>query len=209
MLNVERVPLDAFLPFVMVGARGVPEALALGYIRQACIDFATRSGILRRVALLDEQRYVRDYPLWPDAEEQIVRVNEVALNGIRYRGGRDRAGFRSPWFWRNAGFTIRDGVLLLAVVPQCDRPEAIDVRMCVAPTQRACEVDALLLDDWQQAIEDGALARLYQLPGYSFSAPMLATARGRSFDEAIARARIRALKSDTGESMRAVAPPIV
>lgn len=202
---VDRVPLDRFMPFVMAGAQGLPETMAHAYVRQACIDFATRSSILRRRVTFDLQANVAEYPLWPADCEQIVRVKELRVDRVPYFGRRKSIAFTHCGML----FTVADGMLRLSRTPVHDRPGAVDVWMCVSPTQGACEVDALLYEDWQQAIEDGALARIYQLPGYQFTSLPLATQRGRSFDEHIARARVRALRSDTSASLTAIAPRIV
>jgi hypothetical protein len=202
---IERTPLDAFLPFVMAAARGLPETMAIAYIRQACIEFCRRSNAVRRHVRLDQQRHVVDYPIWPDDSEQVVRVTEVRVGTSTYRARRDHLEF-AHWGVR---YTVRDGLVHLSARPQKDVPDAIDIRFVVAPTQTACEVDSILYHDWQNAIEDGALARIYQLPGYEFTEPRLATSRGTSFDERIARARVQALKSDTTATTVALAPRFV
>ncbi|SAK62637.1 hypothetical protein AWB76_03284 [Caballeronia temeraria] len=202
---VDRVSLDVFLPFVMAGARGLPESMALAYIRQACIEFAQRSNILRRRAFIDMQCGVTDYPVWPDDCEEIARINAVRVGLTTYRGTRDTIDLCHC----GSRFTVRDGLLHLPTPPHGDQPRAVEVRFCAKPAQTACEVDAILHSDWQDAIEDGALARIYQLPGYEFTQPMLATTRARSFYEKIARARVRALKSDTSATPFAVAPSFI
>ncbi|KVD35425.1 hypothetical protein WI84_16275 [Burkholderia ubonensis] len=202
---VEFVPLEQFMPFVMAGAQGLPETMAQAYVRQACIDFATRSSILRRRVIVDLQEHVTEYPIWADDREQVVRVNEVRVDGTPYRGQRNSVVFMHM----GVRFTVADGMLCLSRVPVHDRAGAIEIRLCASPTQGTCEVDSLLYDDWQSAIEDGALARIYQLPNYQFTSFPLAAQRGRSFDEKIARARVRALRSDTSAMLTAVAPRIV
>ncbi|WP_333679872.1 hypothetical protein [Dyella sp.] len=205
MSLVERVGLDEFLPFVMAACPDLPEAMATAYIRQACIDFCTRSGILRRKTWIDQQRDVRAYPVWPDAGETIVRINEVHVDGRCYRGARNRCCFDHF----GIRFTVDDGMLRLSSPPGRDKPQAIEVRFVAAPERNACEVDALLYEDWADAIEDGTLAKLYLLPAYSFASPTLAKARRGSYDDHVRRARVRALKSDTGDSTVAIAPPFV
>lgn len=204
---VERVPLDRFMPFVMAAAQGLPESMAQAYVRQACIDFSTRSGILKRAVTFNLQPCVFEYPLFsPEDGEQIVRVSEVRVGRAEYRGHRDRIVF----FHFGRRFTVSDGMLHLSHAPsEHEKPIPVEVRLRVSPTQDACDVDALLYDDWQQAIEDGALARIYQLPGYQFTALPLATQRGRSFDEQIVRARVRAVRADTSAELNALAPPII
>lgn len=202
---IERTPLDAFLPFVMAAARGLPETMAIAYIRQACIEFCRRSNAVRRHVTLDQQRHVVDYPIWPEDSEQVVRLSEVRVGTSTYRARRDHLEF-GHWGVR---YTVRDGLVHLSARPQKDVPGAIEIRFVVAPTQTACEVDSVLYHDWQNAIEDGALARIYQLPGYEFTEPRLATSRGASFDERIARARVQAIKSDTTATTVALAPRFV
>ncbi|OLL27469.1 hypothetical protein BTH42_31990 [Burkholderia sp. SRS-W-2-2016] len=179
--------------------------MALAYVRDTCIDFCVRSNTLRRRTVIDQQCGVSDYPLWPDHDEQIVRVNEAHVNGTCYRGARDACCFEHG----GARFTIRDGALHISHDAAHDRPQAIEVRFTVSPTRRACEIDATLFDDWQPAIADGTLARLYMLPGYPFTAPQLSLVRERAYNVAVNRARIRSLKSDTGDTAMARGMPFL
>ncbi|CAE6958668.1 hypothetical protein [Paraburkholderia domus] len=202
---VERLPLDVFMPYVIAGAALCPESMALAYVRDACIDFATRSNTLRRRTFIHQQCGVRDYPVWPDCCEQIVRINEAHVDGWCYRGARDTCCFDRS----GALFTVSDGLLHISSEPSDDRPRSIELRFTVTPTRDACEVDATLFNDWQNAITDGALARLYMLPGYPFSAPQLGVVRERAYNGAVSRARIRSLKSDTGDVTMARGTPFV
>ncbi|SIO50538.1 hypothetical protein SAMN05444172_2578 [Burkholderia sp. GAS332] len=202
---IERVPLDVFMPFIMAGCPDLPESMAQAYIRQTCVDFCQRSGWLRRTSHIDQQLDVCDYPVWLDACEQIVRINEVHIDHTSYRGGRDSCCFDHC----GARFTVRDGMLHMSDKPQRDKQHAIKVRFISAPTRDACEVDATLHHDWQEAIEDGALAKIYLLPGYRFTSPQLSIVRGKSFSEHVGRARIRALRSETGDATIARAESFV
>ncbi|QUO26142.1 hypothetical protein KEH57_04225 [Burkholderia cenocepacia] len=202
------MPLDAFLPYVMIGAPTCPESIAQAFVLDTCTDFCTRSNTLRRRVRIVPQAGVRDYPIWPDHDEQIVRVNEVRTRETRYIGARDVDDFACI----GRRFTIRDGELRLNghVGEWDDEHDAhIDVKFTAAPTTDACRVDATLLHDWRPAIVDGTLSRLYGLPGYPFSAPQLSVLRDRAYAAAINRARVRSLKSDTGDLIMATGVPFV
>lgn len=211
---VNRVGLDRFLPFIMAAAQGLPESMALAYIREACIDFCEKSSILRRRIFITTQPRVHEYPLLPDDDERLIRVDEVSLGRRRFRLHRDRTVF----LLHGMQATVRDGRLALSFVPfrealtpppWDDWRYRIEVRATVAPTHDACAVDEILLHDWEHAIEDGALARIYMLPGYKFSSPQLAGVREQSFSEGIRRARVRGITSDTSADIFATAMPIV
>ena len=202
---IERVALERFMPFVIAGAPTCPETMVFAYIRDTCIDFATRSNSLRRRSTILQQCGVREYPVWPDCCEQIVRINEARVGQRCYRGARDTCSFD----WGGARFTVTDGMLHISNDPPDDCPRSIEVRFTVSPARDACEVDATLFDDWQTAIVDGTLSRLYMLPGYPFSAAQLGIVKERAYTANINRARIRALKSDTGDVTYAVAAPFV
>lgn len=194
-----------FLPFVMGACPDAPEDMATAYVRQAAIDFCQRSSLLRRTALIDLQRNVSSYPVWPEPCETVVRVNDVCIDGCRYRGARNTCCFDHC----GARFIIDEGLLRISGPPDIDRPQALEVRFAAAPARDACEVDAVLFDDWQEAIEDGALARLHLLSRYAFSSQALAATRSRSFADHIHRARVAALKGDAGDTAFAHAPAFV
>ena len=205
MSPIARVELRAFLPFVMAACPDAPENLAVAYVRQAAIDFCQRSGVLWRTAFIDQQANVSAYPVWPEPCETVVRVNAVCVDGCCYRGCRASCCFDHC----GARYTIDDGLLCIAITPEVDRSASIEVRFAAAPARDACEVDAVSMDDWQEAVEDGALARLHLLPKYAFSSQTLAGIRSRSFADSVRRARVAALKSDTGGPMRAWASEFV
>lgn len=202
---IDRVGLDVFMPFVMAACAELPEPMAQAYIRQACIDFCVRSGTLRRKSFISQQRNVKEYPVWPDACEEVVRVNEVHVDSACYRGGRNTCCFDHC----GCRFTIAEGMLHISSAPQWDKPDSIEVRFVAKPARDACEVDATLYDDWHEAIVDGALAQLYLLPGYKWTSPQLAGVRDVGFARRIRQARVQALKSDTGDTIMARAPSFV
>jgi hypothetical protein len=201
----ERVPLNQFMPFVMAGCMACPESIAIAAIRQACITFCQRSGWLRRTVKIDQQSKVTAYPIWSDQDEQIVRINRVCVNDQCYSGQRNRCDFKYGAY----RFTISDGLLIVAPVPQQDKENAIEVHFCATPTHSTCEVDATLYHDWSNAIEDGTLAKLYALPNYAFSDVRLAQIKNQQFNEHINRARIRALKNEIGDVVMARAPSFI
>lgn len=190
---IDRVDLPDFLPFVMAACAKLPPDIATAYIRRAIIEFCQRSNYLERIHFIDQQKCVKDYPIWPDDLEEVVRINEVHVGNFCYRAARDACCFD----YCGVKFTVRNGLLHLSCTPECDKPRSIEVRFTAKPTRTACQVDSSLLNDWESVIVDGALSQLYALPNYTWTNPQLAELKAINFSKGIARARIQRLKSDT------------
>lgn len=185
---IYRVSIDKFLPFVMAACQGLPEEMAQAYIRQTLIDFCERTSLLKRHKVVKVPRGFDRFPIEPDNQEQIVRINHLVIDGHLHQGHQGYLHFHH--FGR--AFTIKDGFIVLSTPLESEK--AIEVTYVAAPTREACEVDAVLYDDWQEAIEDGALARLLILPNYQFTQPNMAMFRTNAYAQWVQKARVRTLK---------------
>ena len=202
--EINTISLNEFLPFIMANCPELPESIAQAYLRQTCIDFCQRSSILRRHVTIDLQEGVSNYPIWPNGNEQVVRINQVSSGGKNLRGQRNHYSLPSC-----GTFTVQDGFVILSSPVNYDADDALHIEMTVTPSRKACEIDELLYQDWQEAIEDGTLARLFLLPNYPFSDPRLAMVRSRSYADHIIRARVRASRSNQTDAVFAVATPFL
>ena len=77
--DVEFISLAEFLPRVTLIAKGVPDDVALEYLRQAAQTLARDSLLLKRELRLDVQAGVRDYYLDNGDAEQVHYVDEIHL----------------------------------------------------------------------------------------------------------------------------------
>lgn len=175
MLDVpDLIPLSDFLPEVAVMVDGAPSDMVESYIRQSAIDLAVRSQVLIRDVQIDVQAGVDEYP---------VRVgDQERVESLQYMGRKPGAcdcPYRSPcgvplMCGGTAQFKAPDRVFI-SPKPKQDRKQALWVRVAVAPTRDACEVDRMLYEKYHEAVVNGALARMLVIKGMPWYDAALST----------------------------------
>lgn len=90
---------------------------------------------------------------------------------------------------------------VLALFPFPDKVYTINVRAALRPTRAASSVETQLYEDWVEEVVDGALARLYVMPG-AWASPELAKYHLQRFADGVGRARITASRGDTRAESR-------
>lgn len=190
--DVEFVSLTEFLPRITLIAKGVPDDIALEYIRQACQTLARDALLLQRDLYLDIQAQVRDYYLTQGDFEQVHYVSDIHLS-------KEKKSCSVPP--RRLGyFECRDFVfepndkIILTQTPKMDAENQLFVRYFAIPTQTACEVDKLLFDRYHEVIVNGALSHLLLIRQYQFSDPQMAMIYDQRFKQGIAQAKIDVAK---------------
>lgn len=182
--DVEFVDISDMLPRVTLVAKGVPDSVAIEYLRQAAYTVAKDSRLLERTARLTLQKGVGDYYLEPGSE-QITLLKSVKLD--------DKCCRRRQCF---EPFHLCDGFrffppdkIVLDELPKEDGG-TLEVVYYAAPTQDTCEIDKLLFDRHHDTIVNGALAELLIMTKYEFSDYRLAAIYEQKFSRGIASAKI-------------------
>lgn len=182
---------DALLPRLYAAAPGLPETAAEHYLRDAAIRFCEASGWLQRDVRFPSECEVRVYPLHPSEHERIVRVQRVWYGRHRYNAFCDDG----------VPFAV-DAVDTpdASIVLDCDPDgyEPLNVRYIAAPTHDACVIDARLVEEWGQALVNGALSTLVTLQDQLFSNLAMAAVHGRQFEDDVRRARVRRITGRKG-----------
>lgn len=198
--DVEFISLTEFLPRVTLIAKGVPDDVALEYIRQACQRLARDSWLLKRELTLDVQAGVRDYYLESGDFEQVHYIHAVEF-GKRKRWCGCRANCFVPMKRcrdENFEFEPPDKVLLTKT-PKVDAENQLKVEYFAIPTQNACEVDKLLYDRYHDVVVNGALADLLLMRQYDFADPQMAQVYDQRFKQGITKAKIDVMREfETG-----------
>jgi hypothetical protein len=173
--DFETVCWDAFAPEVAVAFEGIPQSMALNYIRQAAIDLAEKSQVLVRELDVPLQPCVTEYLLEVPTCERIVSVQSVGIRGDAQgcpcaRGS--RTGRWSAWRCHRESFRFEYPNRMTVNVgphPPHDphRPEELRpawVRVAVAPTRDSCDVNRRFYEVYHEAVVNGAIARLLLIP---------------------------------------------
>lgn len=194
--DVAFIGLEEFLPRVSLVAKGVPDDVALEYLRQAAMRLARESKLLKRELRLDVQAGVRDYYIQSGDNEQVHLIHSVQYGKAGERSGCASSSCFVPLKACRSGvfsFEPPDKVILNQS-PKSDGEGALFVHYFAMPTQNACEVDALLFEHYHDVVVDGALGWLLMMRKYEFADPQLAVLYGRQFRQGLAQAKIDVMR---------------
>lgn len=156
--DADTVHLEEFLDYVTPVIHNVPTDLAMNYVRRAAIAFCERTPVLRDALTLDLQRDVWDYVLeWGNPQLLVRGVSQCFVNGSEYlalptRPIRLDTARRGYWF-------AAPRELLLSPAPG-DAEGGLVVEVLAKPTPGAETLPRVLLEQYAEAIADGALSRL-------------------------------------------------
>lgn len=191
--DVEQISIEEFLPRISLVASGIPTDVALEYIRQACHNFARRTGVLERFNVIKTEKNVVDYYIENADGEQVALVNgffKTHLSGLNILLKLDR---RNQFDVESIYFQPPDKIQLF------NRPvfgnESIVVHFTSMPTMTACKVDRLLFDRYQDVIVNGALANILLMRKYEFADVQLASVYETKFRNEINRVKIEVLRN--------------
>jgi len=190
--------LGDFHPLVAVETPGAAGITLDHAIRQSCIEFCRRSGVLRKPML--PSSLVAGSALYP-----IILLGEESAEAMLYAtvDSRPADKITSEVLSRAPGGPAKTGtpvaVLLESAsqirvwpVPESgDAGKVVEASFLVIPTNVASSVDDVLLSEWGAAIAHGAAFRLQAMPGHRFSDAGSAAYHKREYDMEIARARMQ------------------
>lgn len=209
------VSLSMFTPFIAFRVLGCPDPAIERCVLDACIEFCERSTTLRvtldpvtinaddsQIQLDDTAttRIVRVVRAWIDGTEILPTSEQDADHPLGYV---DSVSGVSAYTGRPRTF-VDDGPGLIRLWPRPDKQYQLTARCVVKPSRSATQVDSQLFDDHADAVVDGALARLFEVPGPWFDARMSKMHRDR-FDEACNNGRVMSTIGATSAELR-IAP---
>lgn len=182
--DVEFIDISEMLPRVTLVAEGVPDSVAIEYLRQSAYTVARESRLLERTVRIETQRGVDDYYLEPGSE-QITLLKSIKLVD---KCTNNKQCFEPLNLCNGFKFFPPDKIVLNEI-PKEDG-KVLEVVYYAAPTQDTCEVDSLLYDRYHDLIVSGALADLLNMTKYDFSDNRLAYAYEQKFNRGITSVKI-------------------
>lgn len=183
-----KIDIDTFLPELQLEIPELPDDILMHYVRTAAIDFCERSHVLQREIHICLQECVPNYILESPDCTRIVMVNGIC----RGCGGPYERVSTAPcrvsclssmaWWDKNEGS--------ICLNPAPSQSDNIMVRVSVAPTTEACELDAVLGEQYRVAILAGARSLLYAIPRRAWTSQTFADTNRQEFDRRIASAGV-------------------
>lgn len=179
------VDLSVFLPHIKQYAPGVPIPTAYFALRQAAIDFCTRTKLWR---------YEDEYDVAAEDSDDISAPNNAVILDLEavYFDGFELTPKTPAWLdenargWRTnevtggpAKYITQIEVNTFRLVPAATGH--INIYSWLKPSQDADQLPAFLGDQYREVIAHGALARILIMPGMPFSNPSMGAVFASSF----------------------------
>jgi hypothetical protein len=187
---------DDILPLVIPYLQGAPDVVIKAALSRAATDFFARTHLWRQeltpintvadraeITLTPPSRSVIESVLWAalDSSELVHTDDRFVSPSVLTQRGRPQV------FW-----VVGDTRLRLHPIP--DTIYALRVSVALKPAFDNDEVDDWIFDTWADALVDGTIWYLADIPNKHWSDPALAQVHKARFDRAIANAKTRDLR---------------
>lgn len=184
---VPMVPLTDFTPMVLASIYALPPVVAEAHIRNAAIEFARRTDMLKRTVWVN---------FGADQDHQIVGIcdEDLRLHAIEdvyhptcsvklkpVRCVTDVRCTPTSYYFEKP----RD----LWICPPLSWPGTVELRVVVVPSQRACRLDQCIYDEHLHTITEYAVGMAMNMPSAAWNDPNEWILRKRAFEERVAEAR--------------------
>lgn len=223
--TIPKVKLEEFLPEVRLMVPGCPDEIIASYVRQAVIEVADRTLAFKRMVPIELQIGVRSYALEAEDCTRVVAIDWIC----DYRGRRHFPKPNAPCVmpcatWCNpacswGSFNPFEGynwasfkqpnVLELSFMPDCDVATGMAVRLTVAPTRDACDVDRIAYDKYAQDIHVGAAKSLLALQQQAWYQPQMAAKYERDWQRILGKIATDAIVQESRGPFQATAQRFV
>jgi len=196
---------EDFFPYVLPEVIGAPEPLVVHAIRNACIEFCEKSGILTRdhdpVTVIANKV---DYDLEPPTGYRVVRVAKAwldnnPLNPLAPDFVSEAAVYNRLFSsYNNQGSTpsayLQKDAATITIWPMPDRQfrSGLTLRVALKPTRASTTIEDEVFEDYAEAIAHGAIARLMVSVGKPYTNVEMAAGHAALFNAGINVARQRA-----------------
>lgn len=209
------VSYDAFLPRVLIDAYGCPEIVATQAIRDAVIEFCSRSNFIQRdhdpITVVTG---ISDYDLEPPAGQLVVKILKcwfkmTELSPIAPDFVNSPAFYNSsipdnaPSIATPLSFTQKDE-RTFSIYPSSKDTVAngLTLRISLKPTRASTTCEDSIFEDYAETIAHGALARLLVSPGKAYMNVAAAGMHGAAFNTGINDARQSASRGHVRSGMQ-------
>lgn len=205
------VSFSQFLPEVVQFVPDVPEFVAVNAVRNAAIEFCEKTRCIQAdldpIPLVDNES---TYSVLPPPDTKFVDIVEAYVDGTLliprsseelariYRLSDWRTVEGSPFYITRMNYPE----VMLVPQPKLANGKKLNLRVALAPTRDAAEIDEQVYEQFLEYIAFGARARLYGTPKQPYFDKAAATDYARQFRAGIHEVRTRVNKGLTRTSNR-------
>lgn len=206
------VPYEEFLPEVLQFTQDVPEHIAINAIRNACIDFCTKTRYWQyttpSISTIDGQS---NYVLETPADTKMVGISFVYYDTVLlvpksadeladiYRMGNWQVLKGQPQYYTQ----IQLPEIILVPQPYQTKTAVVYARVALAPLRSSTEITSEIYENHLMTISAGARAILHATPGQPYFDRQAARDCQIEFRTGIANTKIAINKGLTRASTRA------
>jgi hypothetical protein len=197
-------PFECLLPDIIPMVPGCPDMTIISNIRSATIEFCEQSEaynvLLPHIARIAG---VSEYNLRPPKCMTVHKIMQMAYDGVdidptsnllldqRMPHWRTQAGIPKYFVKQNGDRVV------IAPVSAGTEPMAVLCRAVLKPMHNAHSVETWFMNDYREAIINGALFRLLRIPSKAWQDTRAAGVYGQLFAGGIADAKLRSRQADT------------
>jgi hypothetical protein len=197
------VPFEQFLPEVMQYAPDVPEFIALNAIRNASIEFCEKSRYWQAdIAPVPLEANKYEYVVQTPPDTKFVDIVEAYADEVLLipKSSEELSRIYRYTDWRSVegmpAYITRINYPAVQLVPYLTSVtgQQLSLRVALAPTRDAAEIDQEIYEQFLEYISFGARARLYSTPKQAYYDKASAMDYMRMFRAGINEARTRVNK---------------
>lgn len=173
-----QIAYTAFFPEVLPYLPSVPELAAENAIRNACIEFCTKTGYLQEdIAPINVTAGTASYIVTPlTAGYRMGRIISARIGTtplpayspddmLQMYGDTWSTKVGKPVIYTQ----IEDDIIRLFHIPDENLTDQLQLRITLVPMRTSDTVDAVLLERWAEVIAFGARARLHDTPAQAYT----------------------------------------
>lgn len=200
--------LEDLRPYVMPWAQGASEPTVLHALRDAAIEFCSKTHLWRDWLNPADVTIGEDIvPIPIPADSEVLRMEEMWIgrieidplteDGLRFT--RYLPGDTGPPRFYTSD---QPGEVRLIPIPDLGYPQALRMRVTLIPSRAATTLPDFLVKQYAREIGDGALSRLHS-SNEAYAMPSKYVLYAAKFDAAINRGTTQAAKSNLKSRRRA------
>lgn len=201
--------LDDFLPFLLPHVPGFAVPTSQMALVQTAIEFCDRTSVIQEISEQAARAGVAVYDVDVPNQQVLIRIQEVLHDGKPL----DVASYPvadipdgRPMFVMTPLPTQAEFTIIPAPAP--DHVATLAVRASFKPAPDADQLHDDLYTQWLDAMVQGALRRMYSMPGQPFTSMTNAQIAGAAFEKYVCDARLVASRKRLVSSMRARPRPL-
>tara|TARA_S200000501_G_scaffold85564_1_gene78236 strand:+ start:1769 stop:2452 length:684 start_codon:yes stop_codon:yes gene_type:complete len=198
---------ETLLPDILPMVIGCPDSLIESTIRASAIDFCERTGAYQlELDPITTVANVYEYDLEAPTGTTVHKIMWVTFNGTSLEPVTSELLEQRKPKWRDSNYygepeyyVQQSGTSMwLAPVPNVTTASSVIVRAQLKPTHTSTACDEQIMNEYRDAIVNGALFRLLRMPGRDWSDLQGAGIYSGLFAEAVVTAERRARHADEG-----------